>query len=46
MNSTVRLIGLTMVGIAAGTMLWDLGTGLCIGVFVVGAGLIVDSVRK
>lgn len=46
MKSIVRLIGITMVGIAIGTMQQDLPTGLCIGLFVFGVGLVVDSLRK
>lgn len=46
MNTTVRLIGITMVGVGAGALQWGICTGLCIGVVLLGAGLVVDSLRK
>ncbi len=46
MKSIVRMIGFTMVGIALGAMQWDIQTGLCIGLFVFGTSLVVDSFGK
>jgi len=42
----VRLIGLTIAGVGAGALQWDICTGLCIGAVVLGAGLVLDSLRK
>lgn len=46
MNMIIGIIGVTLVGIGAGTLAYDWKVGACFGVIIFGGGLIIDSFRK
>jgi len=46
MKMIVGMIGIALVGIGAGTIAFDLKIGLCIGVSVIGFGLVIDAIKR
>ena len=46
MRMTVGMIGIALVGMGAGTIAFNLKIGLCIGVSVIGFGLIIDAIKR
>jgi hypothetical protein len=46
MKSTVALIGIILIGGGTGTLIYDWRVGFCTAVIILGAGLLIDAIRK
>lgn len=45
-QTILGLAGLCLMGLAVGTYVAGITTGLCLAAFILGAGLLCDAVRK
>lgn len=46
MRQLIGLIGIAMCGLSAGMYYQGPRLGICLGLFIIGAGLTVDSLKK
>jgi len=46
MKMIVGMVGIALVGMGAGTIAFGLKIGLCIGVSVIGFGLVIDAIKR
>lgn len=46
MRTLLGMIGITLIGTGAGTLIYDWRIGMCAGVILLGMGLVIDAVRK
>jgi len=46
MRMTVGMIGITLMGMGMGTAAFGLVNGLCLGVTLLGLGLIIDAIKR
>jgi hypothetical protein len=46
MKSIVGLTGIVLMGLGVTTLLFDLRTGICAGIILLGMGLCVDALGK
>jgi len=46
MKTIVGMVGITLIGIGAGIIVFGTKTGLCIGIALLGLGLVIDAIRK
>ena len=46
MKTIVGMIGITLIGIGVGIIAFGTKTGLCMGIAILGLGLVIDAIRK
>ena len=46
MKMIVGVVGVTFIGIGVGIIAFGIKTGLCMGIALMGLGLVIDAVRK
>jgi len=46
MRTILAILGLSFIGIGATTIIYDCRIGICVGIIILGTGLIIDAVRK
>ena len=46
MKTIVGLAGITLIGIGLGIIAFGVKTGLCMGIAILGLGLVIDAIRK
>ena len=46
LRQIIGMAGVVLIGLSVGTFFYDTRTGVCLAIFLLGVGLLTDSLRK